>query len=187
MIFCLPALVILAAVGLSRLRKWWLLAAALAGMLLLGAQGIFFIYGHDFDAERDASGAAANFILDHSEAEDAVVFHIAETRIPYEFFRSLRAGEDTASPEFTRKFGPEILFPRHGAGLDYRDFTGKPTEDFLRTATSDHPRLWLMLMNNGSAGNPDSTTAMLTRVLPEVLPKEERWEFTKVEVRLYSK
>jgi hypothetical protein len=187
MIFCLPALVIVVAAGVSRLRKWSLLAVALAGMLLLGGQGISFVYGHDFDAERDASGAATNFILDHSEAEDAVVFHIAETRIPYEFFRSLREGEDTASPRFSRQVGPEILFPRHGAGLDYRDFTGKPTEDFLRTATSGHPRVWIMLMNNGSVGNPDATTMMLTRVLPEQFPEEQRWEFTKVEVRLYSK
>ncbi len=33
--------------------------------------------------------------------------------------------------------GPEILFPHHGAGLDYRDFTGKPTPDFVRTAVTE--------------------------------------------------
>lgn len=187
MIFCLPALLILVAAGLARVRQPWLLAGTLAGILSLCSQGIFFVYGHDFDHERDASGAAADFILEHTQPGDAVVFHIAETRIPYEFFRSLRAGENTASPDFTGQLGPEILFPQHGAGLDYRDFTGKPTADFLHTAAPNHPRVWVMLMNNGSAEKPDPTTVMLTNILPESLPKVQSWQFTKVEVRLYSR
>ncbi len=115
------------------------------------------------------------------------MFHIAGARIPYEFFRSLRAGENTASPGFTAQLGPEILFPNHGAGLDSRDFTGKPTPDLLRTVAPSHPRVWIVLMNNGPAGNPDPTTVMLTKVLPESFPKMLRWQFTRVEVRLYSR
>ena len=187
MIFCLPALLVLVAAGLARIRPSWLLGAALVGVLLLCGQGILFVYGHDFDQERDASGEATNFILDHAEPGDGVVFHIAETRIPYEFFRTLRVGKNTASPDFTAPLGPEILFPRHGAGLDYRDFTGKPTADLLRTARASHPRVWVMLMNNGSEENPDLTTVMLSRILPESFPRMQRWAFTKVEVRLYSK
>jgi hypothetical protein len=187
MLFCLPALLILVAAGLARLRKWWLLGAALTGILLLSAQGIFFVYSHDFDNERDASGTATRFILDHTEPGDAVVFHIADTRISYEFFRSLRVGQNTASPGFTAQLGPEILFPQHGAGLDYRDFTGKPTADLLRAAEGSHPRVWIMLMNNGPVGNPDPTTTMLTKLLSESFPKMLRWQFTKVEVRVYSK
>jgi len=186
MIFCLPALLILVAAGLARLRPQWLLAAALAGILLLCGQGVLFVYGHDFDDERDACGAATDFILDHTQPGDAVVFHIAGTRVPYEFFRSLRAGENTASPGFTAQLGPEIVFPYHGAGLDYRDFTGKPTGDSLRTVAASHPRVWVVLMNNGPAGNPDPTTVMLTKILPESFSKMQRWQFTRVEARLYS-
>ncbi len=187
MIFCLPALVILVAAGLARLRHSWLLAAALTGILLLCMQGIFFVYGNDFDNERDASGAAAGFVLDHAEPGDAVVFHIAETRIPYEFVRSQRSGENTGRPGFKGQFGPEILFPSHGDGLDYRDFTGKPTADFLRTSASGHRRVWVMLMNNGPTGNPDPATGMLTTVLAESFPRVKSWQFAKVELRLYSK
>ena len=88
---------------------------------------------------------------------------------------------------YTGQLGPEIVFPHHGAGLDYRDFTGKPTADLLRAIGASYPRVWIMLMNNGSAENPDPTTAMLTKVLSESFPKVQRWQFTKVEVRLYSK
>jgi mannosyltransferase len=187
MIFCLPALLILVAAGLARLRQSWLLVVALTSILLFSVQGIFFVYANDFDTERDASGAAAAFLLDQAQPGDAVVFHIAATRIPYEFVRSQRTGENTASPAFTSQLVPEILFPRHGPGLDYRDFTGKPTADFLRSATLTHPRVWVMLMNNGPADNPDATTFILTKTFPDSLPKVKRWQFAKVEVRLYSK
>jgi mannosyltransferase len=187
MIFCLPALVILVAAGLSTVQPAWLSAVLVCLVLILSARMVPFVYGHDFDNERDASGAAANFILDHAEPGDAAVFHIAETRVPYEFVRSLRVGENTASPSFTAALGPEILFPHHGAGLDYRDFTGKPAADFLRAAVPSHPRVWVMLMSNGPAGDPDPTTVRLTKVLPESFPKMQRWHFTKVEVRLYSR
>ncbi|HLZ42089.1 MAG TPA: hypothetical protein VKQ11_14065 [Candidatus Sulfotelmatobacter sp.] len=186
MIFCLPALLILVSAGVARLQQWWLLAIALSAILLLSAQGISFVYSHDFDSERDASGAAANFILEHAQPGDGVIFHIAAARVPYEFFRSLRAGENTASPEFTAALGPEILYPRHAAGLDYRDFTGKPTAALLRDVTAGHPRVWVMLMDNTSGGKPDPTTSMLTEVLPELFPKVQRWQFPLVEVRLYS-
>jgi len=97
----------------------------------------------------------------------------------------VRAGENTARAGFTGQLGAEILFPQHGAGLDYRDFTGKPTEDWVRTIVNR--RVWVMLMNNGTVEKPDPTTVMLTRVLPESFPRMVRWQFNKVEVRLYSR
>ncbi|HEX3820168.1 MAG TPA: hypothetical protein VHW45_07540 [Candidatus Sulfotelmatobacter sp.] len=187
MIFCIPALLVLTAAGLGSIRPAWIGAAIVAVVLVLSARHVPFVYAHDFDDERDASGAVVNFILDHAAPGDGILFHIAEARVPYEFFRTLRAGQNTADPTFAGPFGPEILFPEHGPGLDYRDFTGKPTPDFVRSATAAHPRIWIMLMNNGPAGQPDPTTVMLSQVLPEASPKVQRWEFARVEVRLYSK
>jgi mannosyltransferase len=187
MIFCLPALLILTGAGLVSVPPKWLGAVLVGGTLLLSGRMIPYVYRHDFDTERDGAGAATNFVLDHTQAGDAIIFHIASTRVPYEFFRSLRAGENTASPKFSSRLGPEILFPRHAAGLAYPDFTGKPSADFLRETVPGHRRLWVMLMNNGTAEKPDPTTAMLTELLPAILPKVERWKFPKVEVRLYSR
>lgn len=187
MIFCLPAFLILGAAGIVRLKPWWLSSAAIVLILVLSARGVSFVYAHDFDRERDAASAASDFILDHSQAGDGIVFHIAETRIPYEFFRSGRAGENTASPDYDGHLGPEIVFPRHGAGLDFRDFTGKPTAELIEDAAAAHRRMWVMLMHNGTAENPDATTVMLSRVLGENLPRMYVWEFYRVEVRLYSR
>lgn len=190
LIFCLPALCLLAAAGLDRLRKVWMLAVTLAAVLLLAMQGVQFVYGNDFDRERDASGAASNFILDHAQPGDAVIFHIAATRVAYEYFRSQRAGVNTANSGFTAQIGPESIFPNHGPGLDYRDFTGKPTAETMDAAAS-HPRVWLMLMNNGAINNgtpanSDAATAMLTQTLAQKFSAPQVWQFPLVEVRLYS-
>jgi mannosyltransferase len=181
-IFCLPVLVILAAAGLARLRTW-LFAVALAAMLLLSLHGTFSYYDHDFDLERDGSDAAANYILGHAQPGDAILFHIAEARVPYEFFKSIRASgsiQDVAE-------GPEIIYPRHGDRLDYRDFTGKPSVEFAQSVGGHYSRIWLVLMSNENSGHPDATTLMLNQVLGESFPHVERAQFPQVEVRFYSK
>jgi len=187
LIFTLPALILLVAAGLAQLRHVWLLGMALAVLLLLSSAGVLYVYGHDFDNERDASGLATNFILDHSQPGDAIIFHIAATRVAYEFFCSMRVGENSASRHNACRLGPEIVFPYHSAGLDYRDFTGKPTPDLVHTAAASHPRVWLMLMNNAPPGKADATTQMITDTLSESFARTAVSHFARVEVRLYSK
>ncbi len=182
-IFCLPPLVILAAAGLAKLRFTWLLGVVLGIMLLLSLQGTFSYYDHDFDLERDGSEAATNFILDHAQPGDAILFHIAEARVPYEFFKSLRAkASPTESPA-----GPEIIYPRHGDRLDYRDFSGKPSSAFVHSISDRYSRVWVVLMSNQANGHPDLTTLMLNRILGESFPSVEERQFPQVEVRVYSK
>jgi mannosyltransferase len=186
MVFCLPAFVVLAAAGLARLRPAWLLGPALAVVLLLSLQGTLAYYDHDFDLARDGAGAATDYVLDRAQPGDVVVFHIAETRVAYEFFRSLRSGANSADEYSGASFGPKIVYPDHGGKLDYRDFTGKPTSEFLRSLSARYGRVWVVLMNNGSPAAPDPTTLMLTQILGEAFPQMRRAEFSRVEVRIYS-
>lgn len=178
-IFCLPALVILAAAGLAKLRPAWLLGVGLGVMLLLSLQGTCSYYDHDFDLERDGSEAAVSYILEHAQPGDAILFHIAEARVPYEFFRSLRADESPA--------GPGVIYPQHGDHLDYRDFSGKPTSAFVHSIPDRYSRVWVVLMSNQANGRPDPTTLMLNRILGESFPRLEEAQFSQVEVRVYSK
>jgi hypothetical protein len=187
MIFCIPSLMILTAAGIGSIRPIWLSGVLAGVVLLLSAKSIPFVYSHDFDNERDGSIAASNFILDHSLPNEAVIFHIAETRIPFEYVRSLRSGQNTASPRFNAYPGPEVVFPNHGPGLDYRDFTGKPSPEFLRRELPRYSNVWVMLMNNGTLEKPDPTTMMLSEVLPQMFRHIEKWQFAKVELRVYSK
>jgi hypothetical protein len=155
----------------------------LAAMLLLSLHGAFSYYNHDFDLARDGSEAAANYVLDHAQPGDVILFHIAETRVPYEFFKSLRASRSSSDIAA----GPEIIYPRHGDQLDYRDFTGKPTSEFVRSLASHQSRMWLVLMSNASLGRPDATTLMLDQILGESFPRVDCVQFPQVEVRVFSR
>jgi mannosyltransferase len=181
--FCLPALIILAAAGLARLRPAWLLSLSLAAILLFSLHGTFSYYDHDFDLERDGSEAATSYILDHAQSGDAILFHIAEARVPYEFFKSLRAGTSAGGVAT----GPEIIYPRHGDNLDYRDFSGKPTSEFVRSVPGQYSRVWLVLTSNENHGQPDASTQMLNSIFGESFPRVEQAHFPEVEVRLYSR
>jgi mannosyltransferase len=183
-IFCLPPLVILAAAGLARLRSTWLRTMSLGAVLLLSVQGTLRYYDHDFDVERDGSGAAADYILTHAQPGDAILFYIPGARAPYEFFKLIRAA---AGSQAGAMAGPEIIYPHHGDGLRYRDFTGKLSADFMRSVPSNYARVWLVLMDNGMAGHPDATSLMINETLGGVFPRVEREQFPQVEVRLYSK
>jgi mannosyltransferase len=183
-VFSLPALIILAAAGLANLRKTWMVAGCLVAMLLLSLQGTFSYYDHDFDLERDGSEAAANYIYDCARPGDAILFHIAEGRLPYEFFMSLREARDSQSRSAT---GPEVIFPRHGDHLDYRDVTGNPTSEFMSSVPDHYARVWVVLMSNGVPGHSDATTVMLNQAFGESFGRIERVQFPQVEVELYSK
>jgi mannosyltransferase len=183
-IFCLPPLIILAAAGLARLRSTRLLALSLAAMLLLSMQGTVRYYDHDFDLERDGSGVATDYILAHTRPGDAILFYIPGARAPYEFFKSIRTAAGSQTGVLA---GPEIIYPHHGDGLRYRDFTGKLGADFMRSVPGGYARVWLVLMDNGIAGHPDATMLMINEILGEVFPRVEREQFPQVEVRLYSK
>lgn len=188
LVFCLPALIVLAAAGLARLRKAWFLAICLTAMLLLSLKGTFSYYDHDFDLERDGSEAAANYIYEHAQAGDAILFHIAEARVPYEFFglqRGMNAGSDLVAT-------PEIIFPRHSDQFDYRDVTGNPAAEFLLSVPGRYSRVWVVLMRNGVTGKngvsqPDAATLILNHTLAETFPRVERAQFPQVEIELYSK
>ncbi len=186
LMFCQPALIMLTAVGIARLRKAWLLMPALAAVLLLALHGVFFVYGHGYENQPDGSGAATEFILDHTQPGDGIIFHIAEARVPYEFFRSLRAGTNTASPSFHREIGPEILFPDDRPGLDFNDFKAALSSDFLREIVPTHSRVWVMYMYNDGPG-PMHTNELLVKMLPEWFPARQCWQFPKVEICLYHR
>jgi mannosyltransferase len=183
LIFCSPALIILAAAGLASLRETWMLGVCLAAMLLLSLQGTLSYYDHDFDLERDGGLAAADYVYDHARPGDAIFFHIAEGRVPYEFAASLRAKDATGGTAT----GPAVIFPRHGEQFDYRDVTGKPSREFLQSTARQYARVWVVLMSNGAPGHPDATTSMIEQSLEEFFPHLENVQFPQVEVRLYSK
>ena len=177
-VFCLPALIILAAAGLARIPRTWLLAPALVLFLGLSLKGTLSYYDHDFDLERDDWRAASYYVLDHSRSGDVIMFHIAMSRMPYEFYKSVHPGHTP---------GPDVVYPAREGRINYRDFMGKPSKDLIESAPRRYDRVWVVLKDNQTkSGDLDATTETLNQIFAANYVHERTTEFPGVEVRLYN-
>ncbi len=176
-IFCLPALLLLAARGLSRLRSPWLLGSALLLFLTLSCRGTFSYYQQDFDIQRDDWRGATEYLLDNSAAGDALMFHVAMGRMSYEYYRSLHRD---------RRSGADVIYPRHADHITFLDFVQGPDRNRLAAALPQHPRTWLVLTYQDPPGS-DPNTRLLDALLRRDHPSVQQRNFRGIEVRLYSK
>ena len=176
-LWCLPALLLLAASGLARLRSVWLLAPVLLLVLLLSLRGTVSYYQHDFDLQRDNWRAASHYLLTQARPDDGLVFHIAMGRMPYEYYHSLRS---------TSPGDPSILYPHHAERITFLDFVEKPDYRQLERALPQYQRVWLVLSNVRTPSGLDSTASSLSRLLSLDYPRAERQQFDGLEIITYS-
>jgi mannosyltransferase len=177
-ILCLPALLLLAAAGLSRIRSQWLLALAVLVVAGLSIQGTEAYYRHDFEnAQRDNWRAASQYILANYQPGDALVFHVPMGRMPYEYYHSLQAQASA---------GPVVLYPSHGPQVVFLDFVEKPSYSQLAQIIPRYRRVWLVLSYAKSPSGPDETSTALTNLIATDHPNVEPHDFTGVGVFLYS-
>jgi len=151
---CLPALCLLAANGLTRL-KTPLLAPALVLFIGLSLRGDLSYYRNDFDIKRDDWRAATEYLRVNASANDAIMFHVAMARMPYEYYKSLDRDVSTF---------PEVVYPNHGSGITFRDFVERPDYDHVAQELSRHTRVWLVVAHATNGTTMDATASALARL-----------------------
>ncbi len=176
-ILCLPPLLLLAASGLARIRSARRLTAALLLFLVLSVQGTRGYYQHDFDLERDNWRGASDYLLSQSQADDALIFHVAMGRMPYEYYHSLRGAS----------FGdPIVIYPNHGDRITFLDFVEKPDYKKLESSIPAYPRVWLVLSHASDSSGLDLTASSLTKLLENAgYVASDARDFDGLEVELY--
>ena len=177
-IFCLPALFLPMACGIARLRPGWLRAPALLFVLVLSFRGTAGYYKQDLDIQRDDWRAATQYLLNHSQPGDSLLFHVPMGRMPYEFYRSLQP----LTPASV------VLYPHHADRLTFLDFVEKPNDSELERSLPQHPRAWLVLTYaETQSGLPDARSVELTGLLHHFYAAVEQRDFPGIEILLYSK
>jgi uncharacterized membrane protein len=176
-IFCLPALFLLGACGMTRLRPSWLIAPVLLVFLALSLQSTFAYYQQDFDLERDDWRAASQYVFTHALAGDAVLFHIAMGRMPYEYYHSLLDPSSTV---------PVVLYPHHGDRITFLDFVEKPDQADLRRALPRYQRVWFVVSRAGGPSGLDARAFEIAGMLQTGHSKVAKQDFPGIEIFLYS-
>jgi mannosyltransferase len=176
-VFTIPALVILAAAGLARIRPRSVVGALLLVFAFLSFRGDGAFYQKDFDISRDDWRAASRYVLARSEPGDVILFHQPITRMPYEYYKSVTPAENP----------PAVIYPQHGARLMFRDFyAGRAPDAFLASIPARYQRIWVALSYNQLPTGPDPTTRFLTDLFKKDYHAVTVREFPGIEVRLYS-
>jgi len=178
-IFCLPALCLLAACGIARLRAAWLLVPALAVFLVLSVRGTVVSYRPTADTQKDDWRAATQYVLGHAQAGDALLFHVPIGRMPYEYYRSLQGSSSDA---------PLVLYPHHAGNITFLDFVEKPDDAQLERLLPEHGRAWLVLSYARTPSSSlDARATELSNLVTKFYPVVEQKDFLGIEIRLYSK
>ncbi len=134
LIISLPAWIMLAAAGISSMRPRVLGYVAAGAVVWLGIGGVRSYYKADFDIGRNDVRSATNYILDHAQPGDGVVFYILSTRFPYDYYAARRKAE----------FKPDILWPGNNSGVAWRDFMGVPAAARVPELARGHDRIWVV-------------------------------------------
>lgn len=177
-IFSLPALLLLAARGLARIRFGWLLAATLLVFLGLSLGGTLTYYHERSTSPDDNWRAASKYLLSNARPSDALVFHTTMGRLPYEYYRSLA---NLPTP------GPVVLYPQHGPQITYLDFVEKPDYDQLAPTIPQHPRLWFVISQANTPSGLDKTASALSALIGTADPGVERRDFGGIQVVLFTR
>lgn len=165
---CLPAVCLMAAVGLSRLRTPLLIASALLLVLVFSFRGDLSYYRNDFDIKRDDWRTATEYLRTNSTAGDAIMFHVAMARMPYEYYKSLDHDASTF---------PEVVYPNHGSKITYLDFVEKPDYDHVARELTHHSRVWLVVAHASNGSTMDATASTLAKLAAQnrVLERDENF------------
>jgi mannosyltransferase len=179
LIICLPALMLLIAAGVARVRPTalaWCFAAAISILSLAATRQYLH---HSSAMYREDWRSASAYILDHAQPGDGIFF-TPLSRLPYEYYRSQR----NPIPA-----GPMVLDAAagdRGDQLAYQDFMVTPLGEVLRDARPAPDRVWIVAgWNRLPNGDFDRTTLMLNAVYGKGRHLADYQEFPNITVELY--
>jgi mannosyltransferase len=171
LIFSLPAMALLAAVGMTALKRMYIgivLVIALCGMSIPAIV-------KDYRKPREDWRAASNAILAAAQAGDAVVFFPFYTRTMLDYYRD----RDWQSPPAVHVFAP----PYYGVGED---------EHNLLQALNSDPRqfrhVWVVLYGSGArTSDLEQRDPALAAKLQATFGTPETHQFTDINVLEFGK
>lgn len=172
-IICLPALVILVAVGVSSFNSGWVRAASLVVLVGLSGHAVFSYYSHP---EKEDWREATRYVVSHSSQKDGILFYIETGRLGFDYY--------------VRRLGPvgqawNIVFPEH---FDWGGDTAEagPGESMLATLPQHYERVWLFLSHDKTQTRRQEAVSIDTS-LANKYPDVREKKFQGVRVLLFSR
>ena len=144
LIFCLPALVLLVAVGICRLRPATLAAALFMAISVCSLLGVLRYYQSDFDMRRQDWRAVTKYVFDHAKPGDSIFFFPLGGEPCFEYY--WQRNSSSLSPETLRAELEKDSNGRNLPDLVSDGLVHVPGTN-LRIAPPARSRVWLVLMS----------------------------------------
>jgi mannosyltransferase len=130
LLFCLPPLTLVVALGLTRLRPPFLSMGLLALILALSVSSLPSYYRADKEEWRGVT----QYLVTYASPADAVLFYAGYTRMGYDYYLARFATGPT----------PEVVFPIDGL----HDPDGPPPDGLVDSLSSRYGNTWLVLSHD---------------------------------------
>lgn len=171
-IICLPALVILTAVGLSLIGSRWIRTGVVVLLIALSGHATFLYYSQP---EKEDWRAAAAYVVSHTVQNDGVFFFIDTGRLAFDYYvRRLSPGDQTW----------KVVFP---VSLDWdQELTKEQPEEAIALLPHCCERVWLILSHDDAGQSRRQTSLSIETSLASEYTEVGMQQFRGVQVRLYG-
>jgi uncharacterized membrane protein len=176
LIICLPALVLMAAVGAMSFQRLWLRGIAVFVTCLLAVGGVWAYYANDFDIGREDFRGASKYVLTNTQAGDAVLFYHSYGRFSFSYY----------ADHMHTAIRPSIIFPGSDART-WLNFTTPITSTLLNDLAQNHRRVWLVLTKNMDGQEEDETTTLFKDSVDSTRHLVAIRQFDLIRVYLYER
>ncbi len=166
LIVCLPALVLLAAIGLSAIRARPVAAVVLAAVVALALRGTGLYYAR---YEREDWRSVARHIRASAVPGDAMILHEASARLPYDYYTRRWSGR------------PAIAYPSADLFAEQRE-PGDVTKEVPAAAR----RVWLVLAYVPPTGSTRDAARALQEGLAGRFRSVTEKRFARIRIYLYQ-
>ena len=137
LIVSLPAVVLIASVGLASVRRRWVLFAHLTLVVVFAARGLVRWYGAD---NKEQWREAVAMVLANTRENDAIVFHNPPVVQPFGYYVLMTDGGADRAPE---AISPAMLWNE-----DLSPVAQQESLEQLLRQDERPPRLWLILSHD---------------------------------------
>lgn len=175
-LMCVPALVLLAGYGITKLsqifpRSNLLLPVVLTLLVSLSTSGFHEFYRQPRSSE-NTHRSVVQYVLARQQPRDGVFFHIAAAHSSFAYYTHQESQRNGY------KFSPDIIFPSFGELPT--GYNPKPTEDEVKSVVMNRKRVWL-IDNTAFTNNPvwQRELLIIQSTLREQFQIQEQQQFPK--------
>jgi mannosyltransferase len=173
LIVCLPALVLLVAIGVCQIRQRWLFAGGLAVLLLLSVRKIHW---SGAQLEKEDWRGATTYVLSDASPKDGILFYTSYGRLSFDYYaRRLSSGSKTAKVAF-----PDRLDLSVATRLD-------PDDYLLASLPQQYEQIWLFVRFNELDPELLQRERSIEAVLASEYPNAVEKTFRGMRVMQYSR